>query len=85
MNGETSNVVPVTPAESSYSATEVELLAVLWAVHKAHLYLAGAQFELMVDHRPLIPILNSKTLDDLPSPHLIHLKEKLALDCFSAV
>ena len=75
----------VTPAESRYSATEVELLAVVWAVHKAHLYLAGADFELVVDHRPLIPILNSKTLDELPSPRLVHLKEKLALYRFTAV
>ena len=69
----------VTPAESRYSATEVELLAVMWAVHKAHLYLADADFELVVDYRPLIPILNSKSLDELPSPHLVRSKEKLAL------
>ena len=48
----------VTPAESRYSATEIELVAVVWSVHKAHLYLAGADFELVVDHRPLITILN---------------------------
>ena len=77
---------PVTPAESRYSATEVELLAVVWAVHKAHLYLAGADFELVVDHRPLIPILNSKSLDELPSPRLLHLKEtELALYQLTAV
>ena len=69
----------ITPAESRYSATEVELLAVVWAVHKAHLYLAGADFELVVDRRPLIPILNSKSLDKMPSPRLVRLKEKLAL------
>ena len=57
----------------------MELLAVVWAVHKAHLYLAGTDFELVVDHRPLIPILNSKNLDELPSPRLVRLKEKLAL------
>ena len=75
----------VTPAESRYSATEVELLAVVWAVHKAHLYLAGADFELVVDHRPLILILNSKSLDELPSPRLVRLKEKLALYQLTAV
>ena len=68
----------ITAAESRYSATEIELLAVVWAAQKAHLFLAGADFELIVDHRPLIPILNSKTLDELPSPRLIRLKEKLA-------
>ena len=72
-------------AESRYSATEVDLLAVVWAVHKAHLYLAGTDFELVVDHQPLIPILNSKSLDELPSPRLVRLKEKLALYQLTAV
>ena len=57
----------------------------MWAVHKAHLYLAGADFELVDDHRPLIPILNSKSLDELPSPRLVRLKEKLALYQLTAV
>ena len=75
----------VTPAESRYSATEVELLVVVWAIKKAQLYLVGTDFELVVDHRPLIPILNSKTLDEMPSPQLVRLKEKLALYRFKAV
>ena len=74
-----------TAAEPRYSATEVELLAVVWATSKAHLYLAGADFELLVDHRPLIPLLNSKTLDEMPSPWLTRLKEKLPLYRFTAV
>ena len=75
----------ILPAESHYSATEAELLAVTWAVQQAHLYLAGADFTLIVDHRPLIPILNSKTLDELPSPRIIRLKEKLAMYRLTAV
>ena len=62
-----------------YSATEVELPAVVLAVDNAHLHLAGADFELVVDYRPLIPILNSKCLDELPSPRLVRLNETLAL------
>ena len=57
----------------------------MWAVHKAYLYLAGADFELVVDHRRLIFILNSKSPDELPSPHLVRLKEKLALYQMTAV
>ena len=57
----------------------------MWATKKAHLYLAGSDFELLVDHRPLIPLLNSKTLDEMPSPRLTRLKEKLALYRFTAV
>ena len=58
----------VTTAESRYSATDLKLIAVVWAVHKAHLYLADANFELVVDDRTLIPILNSTSLDELSSP-----------------
>ena len=39
----------------------------------------------MIDHRSLIPILNSKALDELPFPRLVHLKENLALYHFTAV
>ena len=49
-------------AETRYSATEIELLAVVWACKKASLFLSENEFEVVVDHRPLIPILNSKTL-----------------------
>ena len=67
----------VTETEARYSATEIELLAVVWAVHKARLFLAGADFQLLVDHKPLIPILNAKTLDELTSPRIVRLREKL--------
>ena len=75
----------VTPTEARYSATEIELLAVVWAVQKAHLFLAGAQFELIVDHRPLVPIINTKKLDELTSPRIVRMKEKLATYRISAV
>ena len=60
-------------------------MAVVWAVMKERLFLAGAEFELIVDHRLLIPILNSKTLDELATPYLIHLKEKFAPFSLNAV
>ncbi len=68
----------ITPTESRYSATEVELLAVVWAVKKCKLFLKGATFELVVDHKPLIPILNNKTLAEIETPRIINLKEKLS-------
>ena len=43
----------LTPAESNYSATEGELLAVVWAVHKFRPYLHGHKFTIYCDHRPL--------------------------------
>ncbi|ODN00004.1 Transposon Tf2-6 polyprotein [Orchesella cincta] len=70
----------VTPTEARYSATEIELLAVTWAVKKCRMFLLGKPFELVVDHRPLVSILNAKTLDEIENPRLQRLKEKLA--CF---
>ena len=69
----------ITGTEARYSATEIELLAVVWAAKKAHLFIAGADVELIaiVDHCPLISIINSKTLDELSTRHIVRLKEKL--------
>ena len=69
----------VTDIEARYPATEIELLAVVWAVHKARLFLAGA------DHRPLIPIINLKSLDELSTPRIIRMREKLASFRMTAV
>ena len=49
----------------------------VWAAKKAHLFIAGADVDLIVDHRPLISIINSKTLDELSTPRIVRLKEKL--------
>ena len=47
------------------------------------MFLAGSDFELIVDHRPLIPIVNNNKkkqskLGELSSPRIIRLREKLA-------
>ena len=49
----------------------------VWAAKKAHLFIAGADVELIVDHHPLISIINSKTLDELSTPRIVRLKENL--------
>ena len=59
----------ITDTEARYSATEIELLAVVWAAKKAHLFIAGADVELIADHRPLISIINSKTLETFNASH----------------
>jgi len=64
-------------AESRYAVIELECLAVVWAVKKCSLFLQGAQFELVTDHRPLIPILNSYSLDQIENPRLQRLVLKL--------
>ena len=64
-------------AESRYAVIELELLAVVWAVKKCHLFLTGTQFEVHTDHRPLIPIMNSYTLDQVENPRIQRLLLKL--------
>ena len=64
--------------ETRYAVIELELLALVWACKKADVYLKGMQsFEVLLDHRPLIPVLNSKTLAEIENPRLQRLREKL--------
>ena len=56
----------LTPVESRYSQTEREALAVVWACEYFHLYIFGAPFTVVTDHKPLIWMFgNPKT--NLPS------------------
>ena len=64
-------------AESRYAIIELELLPVVWAVHKCSLFLSGSSFQLCTDHRPLVPILNSYSLDQIENPRLQRLVLKL--------
>ena len=66
----------ITPTEFRYSATGTELLAVVWTVKKAHFFLAGAEFELVVDHKLLLPIINSNKLNQLSTPRIVRMKKK---------
>lgn len=68
----------ITPTESRYSVTELELLAVTWSLHKARFFCAGApDIELVTDHRPSIPIINDKPLGELTTPRIQRLRERL--------
>jgi len=76
----------LTEAESRYATIELELLAAVWAMSKCKFYLLGLQsFTLITDHRPLVPILNSYTLDAVENPRLQRLKEKISPYIFTAV
>ena len=64
--------------ESRYATIEQEMLAVTWATKKCDIYLRGAQhYDVITDHRPLVPILNSKSLNEIENPRLQRLREKL--------
>merc|ERR1712055_670890 len=64
--------------ESRYATIEQEMLAVTWTTKKCDIYLRGAQhYDVITDHRPLVPILNSKSLNEIENPRLQGLREKL--------
>jgi hypothetical protein len=68
-----------TDTESRYAIVELELAAVEWAMRKCRLYLLGLPtFQLVVDHRALVTILDKYTLDAVENPKLQRLKERLS-------
>lgn len=75
----------LTDVESRYAVVEIELAAVLWAVRKCGAYLTGLpHFSIVVDHRPLVPILNSKLLSEIENPRLQRMRMKLCGYSFTA-
>ena len=69
----------ITDTESRYATIELELRAVEWAVRKCRLFLLGLPlFTLVVDHQPLVTILDRYTLDAVENPRLQRMKLKLA-------
>jgi hypothetical protein len=46
------------PVEQRYSQTEREALAVYWGIVHFHLYLYGSSFQVVTDHKPLVPLFN---------------------------
>ena len=57
----------LTPTEQRYAQIEKEALALTWACERFAEYLLGKPFHLHSDHKPLVPILSSKSLDTLPA------------------
>ena len=73
-------------AESRYAPVEGEMLGVAWALDKArHFVLGCPTLIIAVDHKPLIRLLGDKSLEDIPNPRLLNLKEKTLRYSFSMV
>ena len=66
--------------ERHYAQIEKEALAVTWACEKFRSYLLGLTFTVETDHKPLVPLLTTKSLNALP-PRLIRFR--LRLSCYS--
>ena len=68
----------LTDAESRYAVIELEMLGVAWAIHKCKYFLCGMPcFEIITDHNPLVPILNSHRLDEIENPRLQRLRTRI--------
>jgi hypothetical protein len=65
------------PAESRYAVSELECLAIFYAITKCRHFLLGANFNVVTDHRPLEGVFK-KGLEDITNARLRGFREKLA-------
>ena len=56
----------MTETDQRYAQIEKEASALTWACDRLNQYLLGSKFILETDHKPLVPLLTSKNLDELP-------------------
>ncbi|KAK7930380.1 hypothetical protein WMY93_006775 [Mugilogobius chulae] len=74
----------LTDTERRYAQIEKEALAVTWACERLSSYLMGLQFTLITDHKPLVPLLSTRGLDDLP-PRILRFRLRLLRFSFNII
>ena len=64
--------------EMRYAQIEKEALATTWACEKfsTYMYILRRPFLVEIDHKSLVPLLNTKHLDDLP-PRVLRFRLQL--------
>jgi hypothetical protein len=73
------------PPEKRYAMKELECLAASWGMKQSRKFLEGLpSFELVTDHRPLVPISNDYALDKLENPRRLRLRLQMARYNFTA-
>ena len=66
----------MTEMERQYAQIEKEVLSLTWAAEKFSMYLLGRSFHMETDHKPLVPLLSTKSLDTLP-PQVLRFRLRL--------
>ena len=65
------------PAETRYAVTELETLAIYWAIKKCKYFLYGIdKFEILTDHQPLNGLFK-KAICDIPNDRVARWREQL--------
>ena len=65
------------PAEANYAPVEGECLGVVNALYKTRYYTQSCdKLVVGVDHKPLLGVLNNKSLESIENPRLMRLKQK---------
>ena len=74
------------PAESRYAPIEGEALAVAYGLQQCRTFIMGApNLVVAVDHKPLLGILNDRSLGTIENPRVQRLKEKTLMYTFDIV
>ncbi len=66
----------LTPTQKRYAQIENEALATTWACEKFSPYILGHSFKIESDHKPLVPLLNTKHRDAL-RPRILRFRLRL--------
>ena len=74
----------MTETERHYAQIEKEALGVTWACEKYRSYLLGIDFTIETDHKPLVPLLTTKSLSALP-PRIIRFRLRLSSFTYTVV
>ena len=70
--------------EKRYAKVEKEALASAWACNRFEDYLIGLKFILETDHKPLVALLGTKSLDELPA-HIQRIRMRLMRFSYAVV
>ena len=67
----------VSETEQRYSQIEKEALGIVWACEKFKDYVLGKHIDLETDHKPLVPLLSTASLANLP-PRILRFRLRLS-------